>query len=68
MNYEVKKDAESIWFSIQTAIASATGWLLLGYTDMDAAAVLPIAVAIGSASRPVLGYLLSLLPKRTVTE
>lgn len=62
-NYDIKSGAESIWFSVQLAAAAVTGWCLLAYTDMDALAVMPIASAVGSAARPVLGYLIRFLPK-----
>ena len=64
MNYEVKTEAEGIWFAVQLAAATATGWALLAWTGMDAMTVMPIAGAVGSIARPVLGYLVSWLPKR----
>ena len=62
MTYEIKRDAESIWFALQTAVAALSGWgpLALG---VDAAVVVIVAGAIGSITRPILGYLIRFLPK-----
>jgi len=64
MNYEVKTGAESVWLSVQTAIAAVIGWQLSAQTDMDTTAIVIVASAIGSAARPVLGYLIAWLPRR----
>lgn len=63
MNYEVKTGAESIWLAVQTAIAGLVGWGLT-QTSMDTVTIVLVAGAVGSVSRPVLGYALSWLPKR----
>ena len=65
MNYEVKTGAESVWLSIQTAIAALVGWGMASQTDMDTVGIVLVASAIGSAARPVLGYLIGFLPKRS---
>lgn len=67
MTYDVKTGAESVWLSLQTAIAAVIGWQLSVRTDMDTTAIVIVASAIASAARPVLGYLIGWLPRRSGT-
>jgi hypothetical protein len=68
MNYNIEKGPEGVWGVLGLAAATLTGWALLGWTDMDAMTVIPLAGAAGSVVRPVLAYVIGWLPKRTVTE
>ena len=62
-NYQIQATAEGIWLSVQTAVAAVVGWLLIEQVDMETVGAVIIAGAVGSASRPVLGYLFRYLPK-----
>jgi hypothetical protein len=68
MNYDIRTGPEGVWGVLGLAAATLTGWALLGWTDMDAVTVIPLAGAAGSVVRPVLAYVISFLPQRTVTE
>ena len=60
--YDIKKESEGVWFTIQTATVAVVGWALLAYTSMDAVVVVPVAAACGTLTRPVLGYITRFLP------